>query len=403
MKREKTKYKGIYKVGEVYYVTYYDGSTKVSKNGIPYFGKAEKRIGRRLGDAIKFKADMEARIKRGAYRVIERQEKITFDELIRIYEQEGEKKDYILRVKQTYLDFFGNRKLSQIIRQDLFEFRDRVKATPKQRGGDWLYVLKCSNCGGEFEATTNKASCPSCSSEQHTQVKRKKRPVEVTDGHVNRIMAGLRRLFNFAVNRELMADTPFPKNAKSGLFYPEAKGLRKFFTEEQMNQIIDASFDWLRPMILTAYYTGMRSGEMLGLRWEHVDLEAGIIHLPSSKTLKDPSGLGQRIVMQKELIELFQGLPRRSEWVFTKADGTPYHHWDIHKPFRKLLRSLGIDPEQYSWKELRHTTATLMHLKGAEIKSIKDQLRHTTMKTTESFYIGSDVAYQNGSRLKSWH
>jgi len=35
-----------------------------------------------------------------------------------------------------------------------------------------------------------------------------------------------------------------------------------------------------------------------------------------------------------------------------------------------------------------------MHLKGAEIKSIKDQLRHTSIKMTEGFYIGSDVNYQ---------
>ena len=55
---------------------------------------------------------------------------------------------------------------------------------------------------------------------------------------------------------------------------------------------------------------------------------------------------------------------------------------------------MGIDAAKFSWKELRHTTATLMHLKGAELKSIKDQLRHTSSRTTESFYIGSDVAYQ---------
>ena len=98
--------------------------------------------------------------------------------------------------------------------------------------------------------------------------------------------------------------------------------------------------------------------------------------------------------MQRELIDLLRGLPKLSEWVFSKGDETPYQHWDIHKPFRKILRSIGIDPEQYSWKELRHTTASLMHLKGVPPLVIKDQLRHTTVKTTESFYIGSDIEYQ---------
>ena len=35
-----------------------------------------------------------------------------------------------------------------------------------------------------------------------------------------------------------------------------------------------------------------------------------------------------------------------------------------------------------------------MHLKGAPVLAIKDQLRHTTSRTTESFYIGSDLDYQ---------
>ena len=55
---------------------------------------------------------------------------------------------------------------------------------------------------------------------------------------------------------------------------------------------------------------------------------------------------------------------------------------------------MGIDAKQYSWKESRHTTASLMHLKGVAALAIKDQLRHNSVKTTESFYIGSDVEYQ---------
>ncbi|MDO9349841.1 MAG: hypothetical protein Q7U55_01220, partial [Deltaproteobacteria bacterium] len=48
----------------------------------------------------------------------------------------------------------------------------------------------------------------------------------------------------------------------------------------------------------------------------------------------------------------------------------------------------------YSWKELRHTTASLMHRKGVPALVIKDQLRHTNVKTTVDFYIGADVDYQ---------
>jgi integrase len=342
MKREKTKYKGIYKVGDTYYITYYAGAKKY-----------EKAIGLRLSDALREKLERENKVRRGNYEVIERQEKTTFNKLIDLYEKEGDGKKYILKFIPAYLKHFEGWKLSQITRKDLFNFRDTLKATPKQRGGE-----------------------------------------EVTDSSVNRALAGLRRLFNFAVAREYMEDSPFPKTSKSGLFYSDKKGLRNFFTEEQMEKIIEVSPDWLRPMILTSYYTGLREGELLGLRWEWVDLKDGVIYLPSTKTLKDPTGRGQKVVMQRELIDLFQSLPKRSELVFCQPNGEPFKQWHIYQPFKKILKSLGIDTKQYSWKELRHTTASLMHRKGVPALVIKDQLRHTNVKTTVDFYIGSDIGYQ---------
>ena len=343
MKREKTKYKGIYRrASGTYYITYYEGTKKY-----------EKAVGPKLSIALKEKMDRENRIKHGRYEVVERQEKISFDELMELYRKEGDQKEYILGKESVYLNVFSGRKLSQITRKDLFAFRDQIKATPKQNGGG-----------------------------------------EVTDAHVNRTLAGLRRLFNFAISRELMESNPFPPMSKSGLFYPEKKGLRNFFTQEQVKQIVETSPEWLRPMVLTAYYTGMREGELRGLKWEWVDLNSGVIYLPSSKTLKDPTGRGQKVVMQRELIDLFQGFSKRGEWVFSKPDGTPYDHWNIFKPFRKVLRSLWIDTKKYSWKEIRHTTASIMNLKGSPPLAIRDQLRHTSVKTTEGFYIGSDIEYQ---------
>jgi integrase len=342
MKRGKTKHKGIYKVGDTYYITYYVGSKKF-----------EKAAGPKLSIALKEKVERERKGKRGVYEVLERQEKTSFKKLIALYEKEGDGKEYILKFKEAYGEYFGDRKLSQITRNDLFKFRNTLKATPKQRGG-----------------------------------------AEVTDSTVNRALAGLRRLFNFAVSREYMEESPFPKTSKSGLFYSEQKGLRNFFTEEQMEKIVEASPEWLKPMILTGYYTGLREGELLGLRWEWIDLKDGVIYLPSTKTLKDPTGRGQRVVMQRELIDLFESLPKRSEWVFYQPNGEPFRQWHIHKPFKKVLKAIGIDTKRYSWKELRHTTASLMHRKGVPTLAIKDQLRHTNMKTTVDFYIGSDMSYQ---------
>ena len=350
--RKKTRHRGIYRIGKNYYVTYSDGTKKTMKNGEEYSVRQEKKVGTDLKKALKFKVDMEEQVRKGKHGISERAEKTTFGELMALYKKERDAKKYVLQFEEAYLESFKDRKLSTITRSDLFSFRDKIKATPKKRGGS-----------------------------------------ERKDSSVNRALAGLRRLLNFALDRQVMEDTPFPKISKSGLVSPEPKGLRNFFTEAQMTQIIETADPILRPIILTAYLTGMRLGELRGLKWEHINLDDGIIYLPRSKTLNDETGLGQKIVMQRELVDLFKKLPNRSEWVFFKWDGGPLDPWDIYKPFKKLLELLGID-KKYSWKELRHTTGSIMHKRGVPLLSIKDHLRHTESRTTEQFYIGQDDDHQ---------
>jgi len=98
--------------------------------------------------------------------------------------------------------------------------------------------------------------------------------------------------------------------------------------------------------------------------------------------------------MQRELIEFFKSLPKRSEWVFFRKDGNPYTRDHIYEPFKKVLQGLGINEKKYFGKEIRHTTASLMHRKGVPTLVIKDQLRHSNIRTTVDFYIGSDIGYQ---------
>ncbi len=348
-KREKTKHKGIYRVGEMYYITYYaDGK------------KHEKAAGAKLEWAMKEKARCEGKGKQGKYAILERMEKTTFKELMNLYKEKGENKSYILRFENQYVDFLGSRKLASISRSDLFEFRDKVKATPRQNGGG-----------------------------------------EVTNSNVNRAMAGLRRLFNFAVAREYLDENPFPKDPMSGLLYPEKRGKKKFFKETILQRILEEAAKpiWPRFMeraIVIGYYTGMRDGdsELFALQWPWIDLESGIIKLPKTKTLDDPDSRGQEIVMQKGLVEYLKSIPRRSEYVICMEDGSRVRHWHFYKRFKKILKAIGLNPKDYAPKEIRHTTGTLMYLKGAPVKAIADQLRHEDQKTTMDFYIGADPDYQ---------
>jgi integrase len=339
MKVLKTKHPGIYQIGPNYYIDFYaDGK------------RHRKVVGPKLDMAVEEKSEMRKKNKHGKYHIIERMEKTTFKELMELYKKEKDQKTYILQFEKVYLDYFGNRKLANITRSDLFKFKDKVGTTPKERGH----------------------AC-------------------VTDSTVNRALAGLRRLFHFAMSKEYLEESPFPKDPKSGLFLSEKgnRGKRKYFTEDEVKKIIEACPYWLRPIVITAYLTGMRAGEILKLKWKDVNLKEGEILLEETK-----AGEPQVVKMQDELIDLFKSLPKRSEFIFSQDNGEPLKDWHYYKPFKEALNSIGKNEKGWNFHTLRHTTGTQLYLKGVPVIAIKDQLRHSDIRVTTDYYVGCDSEYQ---------
>jgi len=342
MKVLKTKYPGIYQIGENYYVDFYgDGK------------RHRKVVGPRLDLALEEKARLRKKNKQGKYHIIERMEKTNFKELMELYKGEGDNKAYVLQFEKAYLEHFGDRKLASITRSDLFEFRDKIKRTPKQRGQK-----------------------------------------EITDSTANRSLAGLRRLFHFAISKEYLEESPFPKESKSGLWISEKKNRKerkKYYSEDEVMAIIKALPDnpwYLRVITVVAYLAGFRAGELLNLKWSDVNFERGEIILRNPK-----SQIEQTVEVQDELVRLLNSLSRKSDFVFHK-DGNQLKHHDYYKPFKKALRAIGKDEKGYCFHTLRHSTGTQLHLKGVSPIAIKDQLRHSDIRVTTDFYVGGDPVHQ---------
>jgi integrase len=122
---------------------------------------------------------------------------------------------------------------------------------------------------------------------------------KVTDSTINRALAGLRRLFHFAIMREYLEESLFPTVPKSGLFYSgkSTTGKKRYYTEDEVKKIIEALPEdpwYLRALVITAYLSGMRAGEMLSLRRDTgLSLEKGEILLTMTK-----AGEPQAVKMQ---------------------------------------------------------------------------------------------------------
>lgn len=86
----------------------------------------------------------------------------------------------------------------------------------------------------------------------------------------------LKRAVLWGIDEQLLEE----KLARSFPRVKVPKSRRRVLSPEEMESLLELlADDPLYPVVLTALYTGMRRGELMGLRCEHVDLEAGIINL----------------------------------------------------------------------------------------------------------------------------
>ena len=62
-----------------------------------------------------------------------------------------------------------------------------------------------------------------------------------------------------------------------------AKGRVRYLQPTELRALVEAAPDWLRALIILAVFTGMRRGEILGLRWLDLDIRSRRIFLPETK------------------------------------------------------------------------------------------------------------------------
>lgn len=162
---------------------------------------------------------------------------------------------------------------------------------------------------------------------------------------------------------------------------------------------------------LLAIYTGMRQGELRGLRWSDVDLEKCTITI-IQKVRKDGNkavygdpkteeSTGM-ISFDPEFIPLFErhrreqmedmaksaklGLEYKDKHlVFAGSTGNPLDRKVIDRNLKKILKEAGIT-KHIRPHDLRHSCATLLISQGIHLKTVQERLRHADIRTTGNIY-----------------
>ena len=186
-----------------------------------------------------------------------------------------------------------------------------------------------------------------------------------------------------------------------------------YFTEEMLEKVLPyIQNENIKDAIITTFYTGLRRGEVVQIRWKDINLQKDLITIGSdsfqTKTRK------QRVVPMhpkvKEIllrnvksqmskvkrndangceINLVQ-LPDKNRYVFCKSNGYCFTADYLSKQFKKACRKAGID-EAIHFHSIRHGSITGMILKGANVPTVQRIAGHAKIETTMAYtHIGLD-------------
>jgi integrase len=210
--------------------------------------------------------------------------------------------------------------------------------------------------------------------------------------------------------KQAVADGLIPRNATEAVKPPQVRKeeIRPLTAEQVKVLFEDVRDDRLESLYILAVHTGLRQGELLGLKWGDVDLEAGTLQVRRTLTtakggpvLSAPKTKGSRrtvklsptalealrshLARQLEEIDRVGSLWREKGLIFAAEVGEPLRRQYVTaRRFKPLLRRAGL-PE-IRFHDLRHTCATLLLSENVNPKVVSEMLGHATIAITLDTY-----------------
>jgi integrase len=197
------------------------------------------------------------------------------------------------------------------------------------------------------------------------------KPKTIAAATVNRELATLKTMFNKAVVWKRLKENA----AKTVQFLKEPVGRLRFLEQEEIIKVLIHSNKHMRPILVLALNTGMRRGEILGLKWHDVDFKRDIITLLDTK-----NGEKREVYMNEQVKTALIRAPKNpvSPYIFCDNEGKPYR--DIRKSFWTVLRKSGI--KDFHFHDLRHTFASHLVMSGIDLNTVRELLGHKDIRMT---------------------
>ena len=180
------------------------------------------------------------------------------------------------------------------------------------------------------------------------------------------------------------------ENPVTGCRVREPEGRARWLNRAEANALIEAAgaveqSPHLADLIRLALHTAMRRGELLGLEWNRVNLQTGLIYLEAAHT---KAGVRRSVPINGEARTALLSRARfkaehcpDARWVFCHKNGERIV--EIKRGFRSACNKAGI--EDFRFHDLRHTCAAWLVTAGVPLAEVRDILGHASIQMTERY------------------
>jgi len=147
----------------------------------------------------------------------------------------------------------------------------------------------------------------------------------------------------------------------------------------------ECPYEQMRTIVPLLLMLGCRKRELLEARWEHIDLERRVWHIPMSK-----SGRARNVPLSSSAIEVFRSLERWEGCPYVLPNPATLKPWgNLHHQWDAIRKRAGLDGVRIH--DLRHSFASNLVNSGRSIYEVGRLLGHAQVKTTQRYAHLSDT------------
>ena len=196
-----------------------------------------------------------------------------------------------------------------------------------------------------------------------------------------------------------VAENLITRNPSLGCKLPPKKGREmQVLTPAEISRFLaHAKEEGYYELFLLELSTGMRRGEILGLKWSDLNLSGGSLRIArevvpaGGKIVIQPPKTKNSIrtvVLPPYMVAILADMKKSKtcEWIFPSPvkEGEPRNPTAIHRRFKLILERSGC--KNIRFHDLRHTFATMALENGMDVKTLSDMIGHISAETTLNIY-----------------